>query len=493
MDMRRLTVIALLLGSLAVGWTVVPKVTHTAPPPPDDPAHGLVFGGLRRQVGSGACRGNFELAGSRSGGRTAMCTHGPDPAPAGVDIHQSRPPVPASAQPQAALRSSPSGVAAQGAVPCDGDGTSGYRVQLIYARANNVTDRYSQYAGSFPQWAGAVDSVFSQSAAETGGDRHVRFVHDGSCNPVVVQVTLSKSGDDNINNTINELHSLGYTRSDRKYLVWMDANVYCGIAQVYYDDSPDVGNNSNGDSSVSGEVARVDSGCWGQSKSAEAHELMHTLGGVQTSAPHATPRNHCRDEYDRMCYADGSGGSLSYPCPSSHEALFDCNHDDYFSTSPAGGSYLATHWNTASSRFLIGSGTSPTTTTSTTGPAGTATTTRAPTTTTTRTTLPPVTTTTSPPGVGVPSAPQSLRAAQAAVKGIALTWLPPVTTNGAITGYKIYRGASPSGLSLLEAIAPGTSYADAATTSGLMYFYQVSAVNSAGEGPRSSVTGMVAK
>jgi hypothetical protein len=153
--------------------------------------------------------------------------------------------------------------------------------------------------------------------------------------------------------TISELRSKGFNRPDRKYLVWMDTNVYCGIAQVYSDDKPSQDNLSNGSSSVPGEFARVDNGCWGVSgQSIEAHELMHTLGGVQPSAPHSTPYSHCYDTSDRMCYDDGSGVAMRQVCPSSHGNLFDCNHDDYFHTNPPNGSYLATHWNTARSAFL---------------------------------------------------------------------------------------------------------------------------------------------
>ncbi|HUQ62869.1 MAG TPA: fibronectin type III domain-containing protein [Acidimicrobiales bacterium] len=506
--MRRLTIIAFLLGSLALGWTVIPKATPSEPPPPDDPAHGLVYSGLRRGAGAGACRGNFEIAGLRDNGHRSICTHGPDPAPPGVDIRQSVQPVSATAP---AIQAPAGGVAPQGSVPCDGDGASGYRLQLIYARASNVTDRYNQYAGSFQQWAGAIDSAFSKSAAETGGDRHVRFVHDASCNAVIDRVTLSTSGDDSFSNTLNELRSKGYSRTDRKYLVWADAKVYCGIAQVYYDDSAGQANDSNGSTSVQGELARVDSGCWGQASSAEAHELVHTLGGVQTSAPNATPKNHCRDEYDRLCYPDGSGGSMKYVCPSSHEPLLDCNHDDYFSTAPPSGSYLATHWNIANSRFLLTTGATPapTTTTPTTSTTTTtrppATTTTAPTTTVPPTTVPPTTmppttqppsTTTSVPTAPPPSAPVGLYAmqpTQTGAKGVVLFWSPPSAPNGTITGYKVYRGTAPTGLTLLTTTEAGITHTDATATSGQLYYYQLSAVNSAGEGPLSPLARMVAR
>ena len=206
-------------------------------------------------------------------------------------------------------------------------------------------------------WSAAADEVARASAADTGGTRHFRFVTDAICSLDVDRVTLSTTGDDNFDNTVAELVAKGYDRPDRKYLVYVDANVYCGIGEIYYDDSPNAtpgSNANNGHSQVEGMIARVDNGCWGQAGSVEAHELMHNLGGVQPSAPHATPGLHCTDENDRMCYADGSGGGLMQLICAllGGENRFDCNHDDYFSTNPPAGSYLATHWNTANSVFL---------------------------------------------------------------------------------------------------------------------------------------------
>jgi hypothetical protein len=463
--------------------------------PPDDPARGLVYSGMRRSARHGPCRGNFELTEGRDRAGRVLCTHGPDPAPPGVDVRRRRDftPVPAAGAPAPGATPAPlSGTAAAGSVACDGDGTSGNRVQVLYVRASDVADRYATLAANIGQWAANVDGVVNQSAAETGGSRRVRFVHDPACNVVVTSVTLSVTGDDTFANTKNELAAKGFNRADRKYLAFVDAYQYCGISQVYYDDRPTADNYSNGHPEIPGELSRVDAGCWGQAAPVEAHELIHALGGVQTSAPHATSKNHCTDEYDRLCYNDGSGAALSVVCPSSHEALLDCRHDDYFSTAPPAGSYLATHWNTADSAFLIDAGPSGTTTatsgtTTTTGPP--------PTTAPPATTVPPATTTTMAPAA-VPSAPESLTARQPSRNwGIVLFWGAPASIGtGPVTGYRLYRGTSSrDNLVLLTTVSAGTTnYLDMATTRGVAYYYQVSAVNGSGEGPRSNLTGIVA-
>src|SRR5262249_30673903 len=132
-----------------------------------------------------------------------------------------------------------------GSVQCIGDGVSGPRVQAVYAVASDMPDRFAQIAPSIVTWAGEVDGVFSQSAAESGGDRHVRFVTNPDCTLNIRHVVLSPTGDDTFDNMVSELQQLGYAQSLTKYLVWMDANVYCGIGNIVEDDSAGATNVNN--------------------------------------------------------------------------------------------------------------------------------------------------------------------------------------------------------------------------------------------------------
>jgi len=70
---------------------------------------------------------------------------------------------------------------------------------------------------------------------------------------------------------------------------------------------------------------------------------------------------------------------------------------------------------------------------------------------------------------------------------VALAWSAPVSDGGsAITGYRVYRGTSAGGETLLTTLAVVTSYDDTSAVNGTTYFYKVSAVNGVGEGSRSN-------
>jgi hypothetical protein len=232
---------------------------------------------------------------------------------------------------------------------CSGTGTDGKRVQVLYVHESHTASRYAQVLPLIRNEVANVDDVFAVSSDQTGGGRRVRWVTDTSCVPVVANVTVPDGAlGPEFFDTITALENKGYQSKDRKYVVFADANQFCGIGTLYTDAKP-AGNLNDG---YAASYSRIDANCWATNHSVAAHELTHNLGGVQTGAPHVTKFGHCWDESDLMCYEDGSGIPMRQVCAAAQEQLLDCRHDDYFSTDPAPGSWLATHWNTASSGFL---------------------------------------------------------------------------------------------------------------------------------------------
>ncbi|MBA2625179.1 MAG: carboxypeptidase regulatory-like domain-containing protein, partial [Acidimicrobiia bacterium] len=222
--------------------------------------------------------------------------------------------------------------------------------QVLYARAADVPDRSRRFLPSIRAWAAGADAIYDDSAAETGGRRRIRFVHDAECALDVDAVELHPGADDDFDATVAALRAAGYDRRDRVYLAFVDATAYCGIASVEGDDHPDP-TNANNDGPA---FARVDAGCW--NAATVAHEHVHALGGVQDSAPNATRSGHCTDEWDLLCYSDEPDRpAMRVVCADAarNVSRLDCGHDDYFSTAPPAASYLATHWNIADSAFLV--------------------------------------------------------------------------------------------------------------------------------------------
>ena len=241
---------------------------------------------------------------------------------------------------------------------CTGTGTDGLRVQVLYAVEAGAPDHYAASVPAIRNELANVDDTFAASAAKTGGGRRVRWVFDpATCQPEVAKVVLpagSLSGGATEGQSFaaskDALTAAGYVDTSRRYLVFADATRMCGLGDLFTTSV------KAADETAGGVLfARVDTGCWQMQQgwhSTAAHELMHTLGGVQPGAPHAAG-GHCSDESDAMCYDDGSAPvTITQVCPADDEALFDCGDDDYFHTSPPAGSYLATSWNTADSGFV---------------------------------------------------------------------------------------------------------------------------------------------
>ena len=165
-------------------------------------------------------------------------------------------------------------------VPCIGDGTLGNRIQMIYARSLLAPDRYNGLLPYFRQWAAEFDQATWLSAAETGGGRHLRFVTDDDCQLDVARAVLTL-GEASFDLMRTELQAQGHNRTDRKYLVWVDAATgICGLGEVYDDQRPTAANWNN----TGPMYARVDAPCWHYA------ELHHSAA------------RHCTDEADVMCY-----------------------------------------------------------------------------------------------------------------------------------------------------------------------------------------------
>jgi len=85
----------------------------------------------------------------------------------------------------------------------------------------------------------------------------------------------------------------------------------------------------------------------------------------------------------------------------------------------------------------------------------------------------------------LPGVPLELRAVEGDGR-VNLSWKAPSSDGGAaVSGYRVYRGLSPGEETFLANKSSGIVFADTGLTNGETYYYRVSAVNRAGEGPLS--------
>jgi hypothetical protein len=279
------------------------------------------------------------------------CGPGLEPIPVDGEVLCALPPDPMTADFRSRGLVEPYPPGQEPRVACIGDGVSGPRIQALYVYERSKGNRYAQNAATIQSAIAEMDQIYRESAQLSGGSRRLRIVTNPNCVPLVAVAEAPDGALSSFAGSISAVRDAGYTRSDRNYAMFVDAEVYCGIGTIRGDSSPGPENLNN----LGGAYARVDVGCW--SAFAMAHEVMHGIGGVQLSAPNSTGAWHCTDERDIMCYSDQGANRppMRGVCDSGPWATgnyFDCGENDYFDAGPSPSGYLATHWNTADSIFL---------------------------------------------------------------------------------------------------------------------------------------------
>ena len=284
--------------------------------------------------------------------RVPLCSHGPDSVRAfGGAAAVASPPPPASPAALASL--------------CHDGGVSGRRIEVLYGVPQ---DRPNRYVDMLAEMQGALAEAESYLEASDGGtSQHYRWLCQNGADVTIRNITLLPVGADQnftFNDYVQSLRSqvslgLGpenFTATDRVYLGFVDqiADVYPygGQGNVYDSANPDPAVNPNNTGYARYAMTAYYDGY------IVGHEIGHTIGAVQKSAPHASGGWHCHDGDDLMCYDDGGsyfagGGVMTYPCGPEYAVLMDCGNDDYyFPGTPPPGHYLATNWNTANSGYL---------------------------------------------------------------------------------------------------------------------------------------------
>lgn len=285
----------------------------------------------------------------RVDGRT-FCTHGNDPQMFGR----------AGTRASGARADGGSGAGPAQRPLCIDDGQSGPRVQLVYMYRNDRANRLPEFLSTFRRLASEMDAIVDQSARKTGGSLRIRFVTNAQCQVDILALAVHPNALETFGESIQELTDAGHNAANRKYLILADTSAYCGVGTFLAVGSDNSTKDRDKPDTTAHDLigyARVDQPCW--DAGTMIHELSHSLGAVQYSAPHTSRGAHCIDEWDVMCYSDAPfQPEMRMLCDDgAQDFRLDCNNDDYFAANPAPGSYLDKHWNIARSiYFTPGSG-----------------------------------------------------------------------------------------------------------------------------------------
>jgi hypothetical protein len=246
--------------------------------------------------------------------------------------------------------------------------------KVVYAYASDQPDRFDTWKNQLQANVSLIGQFMSQQA---GATKSPRFDMGTSCGPryVDIQTVALPKPRSYYNDQFSLITAavgaaIGSTPIKRNVVILADGLTtntggFYGLGEHYVGSAAEVAGPSNihnsgglyaalfpplGYSPPTSPGQQFYPGFWPEGM---LHEITHTLGAVNSGAPHATSNGHCTDGADVMCYADGGTSAVPYStssCPAIAGSAgltqtYDCGRDDYFSTSPAPGSYLATHWN----------------------------------------------------------------------------------------------------------------------------------------------------
>lgn len=244
-------------------------------------------------------------------------------------------------------------------------------IKVIYAHPAGTPDQFAATADMIQASAVIVDAYVAQAA---NGLKAPRFDMGTSCGPQyldILDLSLSqpasyyydgKNMPDLKKLQIEAAAALGPELGVRDYAFFVDnaSERLSGWGDVQPDDQPGQANLSNLGGLNAALFISPDERSPSQGQVVASfllHEITHNMGAVQLGAPNSSGDYHCNDGQDIMCYAD-KGSRSNYNdsvCPEGSGLLpeaYDCNQDDYFSPSPAPGSWLALNWNTYNSAFM---------------------------------------------------------------------------------------------------------------------------------------------
>jgi hypothetical protein len=230
-----------------------------------------------------------------------------------------------------------------------------YYTQLVYAYPSDKSDNSATVVPMIRNAVRMMNGIFYDDAVRTGGTADLIVKCDASGQIDVPTFQLGfVSAAATFGNIKSGLVAAGYNDLKVKYLVLFDDNTafgtVAGMGQLFPDDSLQVNNMNNGvvtGTPMYAQYYKSPTGGVGTAAFVFAHELGHTLGAVQNSAPNTTGAAHCIDGAAIMCYDDGGpfAGSYTNTDCTGPGISFDCDNDDYFHRCPPVGSYLSTRWN----------------------------------------------------------------------------------------------------------------------------------------------------